>query len=97
MAIKPERKKIEHAVESTIGGASYNINIDMGPVSIAHDVQLTNDDASNDISIKLNAATAGVTVKPGETQTFNDGNWTSIRLTNSSGSTVEFRLAIAGE
>ena len=97
MSIRPLRKDKEHEVSSSIGGASQNINIDMGPVTIAHDVQITNDDGTNPITIKLNAASVGVTVKAGETQTFNNGNWTTIRLSNSSGSTVAFRIAILGE
>lgn len=98
MAMNDLRAQKQHSIEGTIGGASTNISIDMGPITLAYNVQVTNDDSTNEISVKLNSTSySDITIKAGETQTFNRVPVKYIYLSNSSGSTVAFRIAITGE
>lgn len=85
-------------ISGTIGGATNNLNLDFSDkVSLGFNMQVTNDDSTNSISLKYNGNNNDpIVIKAGETQVIGLVPISSASLTNSSGSTISYRAFITG-
>ncbi len=90
--------KLYDSVEGTINNGATDTSVGFSNVSESFYTVITNDDLSNDFSVKFNSTgNNSVTVKAGETLRINGVQFTALYLSNSSGSNIAYRILLMGE
>ena len=98
--IPTKRATVYNSIEGTISSGIKNQQISFGEVVTAYFIQVTNDDSTATLSIRLNDSDHPyISVKAGETQVFNFMKMTELWISNLTAGIddVSYRIVIAGD
>ena len=96
--IPTRRATVYNSIESSISAGIKNQSVAFGDVVTAYFIQVTNDDDTDSLSVRLNAGdNPYITVKAGETQVFNFMKMTSLWLSNLASGNLSYRIVIVGD
>ncbi len=83
-------------VEAQIANAVSDDAVNFGSLETVTSCEINNDNASDDLTVKLNGNSTGFTVKGGESKTINQTLITSMSLSNTSGNPIDYRIHLWG-